>query len=228
MKKIKFIILILCIFILSGCTVDYNMEIYNDTIKENITIGETNIEVLNNSEQRNILEESVEVTYDYWKETNNTNYKLSKILEDNKIGLKINGKHELGVIRSLTTVNNCYQYFNIVETEDTYVLSTSKENLCFDANDNLDDMNIKISTNHKVIKHNSDKKNKDTYIWTINRDNYKDKLIQMEFYKDKYVRNYNNRILKRLILIILVIGGTVLVAFTGYKLYRKREDNVNF
>ena len=228
MKKIKVIILASCIFILSGCTVDYNMEIYNDTIKENIVINETNLEIINDSEKRELLEESIIVTYDYWKETNNTDYKLSKIIKKDELGLSVKGKQKLDIKHSLVTANNCYQYFNIVATENSYVLSTSKENLCFDSNQNLDTINVKISTNHKVINHNSDKKTKDTYIWEINKENYQDKMIQMEFYKDKYVWNYNNKILKRLILIISVIGGTVLVAFTGYKIYKKHEDNVNF
>ena len=73
---------------------------------------------------------------------------------------------------------------------------------------------------------NADKKRGATYYWYINRDNYKEKPISLVLHSNKKVWYYD--VLKKLILIILVIGGTVLVAFTGYKLYRKREDNVNF
>lgn len=225
MKKIKYLILIVGIFTLSGCSIDYNMEIYNDKIKENVSISETNLDILKDTEKRNLLEESLTVTYDYWKATNNTNYKLDKIIKDKELTLKITGKHKLEVSPSLVTVTNCYKNFNIVETDNSYILSTSKENICFEANENLDEINIKISTNHRVINHNAHTRKKDTYIWKLNKDNYNDAPIQLEFYKDKYVINYNNKLFKIMGLIILVIGVTLIIILP---IYKKRNDDVNF
>ena len=222
-RILKGIIFVSSLFLMTGCSVDYHMEIYNDVIREDIFVGEKDSTVLQDASKKQEIEENIVWTYDYWKAMDDSPYQLKKVFEPLKFGLEIKGKSKLQPMKSLVTVNNCYTHFNVIEMEEKYLISTSNKNLCFDYYENLDVVNIHISTNHKVSMYNADQVEKDTYTWTITRDNFENKSIQLEIFKDKYVWNYKNRVVKRGILAILILVLILTISVVSYKIYINRK-----
>ena len=105
-------------------------------------------------------------------------------------------------------------------------LKTSKEFTCMKDIEELVKVTIAIESNHKLKETNADKVKNNTYYWYIDKDNYENKPISLVLYENKYVWNYKNKNIKRLFLILIVIGGTVLLSSSIYKIYLKEKDRM--
>jgi hypothetical protein len=208
MKNLKKIILsVLLLLLVSGCDAVYNVEIYNDTCKEDATIIEDNSSNWYDKNQyggtfKDMLDE----------EYNHDNYYYSKkmISSETELGLNYKGKLSLSDYDTSSIVYRCYDYFSMTEQDDSIVISTSKHNLCFDNYKWLDSLIVNVKTNHKVINNNADNVNGNTYTWNLTKyDN--DRSIQIELSKDEYVFNYDNEILKKFGTVAIVAGAIILV-----------------
>ena len=81
---------------------------------------------------------------------------------------------------------------------------------------NIDEIQIKIKTNHKVLSHNADLIEGDTYIWKITDENSNNKSIQIRFSKDQ----------KKNILGLIILGITVIIAIIIlFVLWIQRKKN---
>jgi hypothetical protein len=208
MKNLKKIILsVLLLLLVSGCDAVYNVEIYNDTCKEDATIIEDNSSNWYDKNQyggtfKDMLDE----------EYNHDNYYYSKkmISSETELGLNYKGKLSLSDYDTSSIVYRCYDYFSMTEQDDSIVISTSNHNLCFDNYKWLDSLIVNVKTNHKVINNNADNVNGNTYTWNLTKyDN--DRSIQIELSKDEYVFNYDNEILKKFGTVAIVAGAIILV-----------------
>ena len=94
----------------------------------------------------------------------------------------------------------------------------------FETYTNLTDITISFKTDKYIKSINSDEKKGNTYYWYINKENYKDKSINITFTdsylesisidEDKNVESYIDVII---IIIVLIIMMFVLVIYTRYK-----------
>lgn len=222
MKKI--ILLLVVIFLVTGCSGKYELEIKNEKVIEKTTALYDKNDV-----NEDPYEYTQELSLKYDDNGDFLRYDEKKnIHKKNLIGVELTNFYDsIEEFKDFSKViNYCYAAKNITNYDDYITIKTSNEFTCIDEIEELDEVTIVIKSNHKLKSTNADKKKGATYYWYINKDNYKEKPISLVLHSNKKVWYYD--VLKKLILIISVIGGTVLVAFTGYKLYRKREENVNF
>ena len=80
----------------------------------------------------------------------------------------------------------------------------------------LKEINIKITTNHYVESNNADKVDGNTYIWTINRENYQDKLINITYDTSKEIEDTNvnstgSKLLNWIVDNLAIVGGIIIV-----------------
>ena len=220
----KKILLVIIVFLITGCSGKYELEIKNEKVIEKTTALYNSKEVL-----KDPYEHTLDISLKYDDNGDFLIHETKKNVKDgDKVGVELtNNYHSIDDFKNYSQIiNRCYNANNITNTNNTITIKTSNEFTCLEKIEELDEVTIVIKSNHKLKSTNADKKKGATYYWYINKDNYKEKPISLVLHSNKKVWYYD--VLKKLILIILVIGGTVLVAFTGYKLYRKREDNVNF
>ncbi len=176
MKKI---FLLSLIFILTGCSIDYNLTLDEELATENIKINSQDFYTFptpayNNVQGSSETDEKIPGV-EYYDMNFNTDYSTASY------------KFPLNNFKSSRAVNTCYKALTLSKTSTgSRLLNTSNYNYCFDAYPNLDEINVNItiSDNYTIINSNADSKNSNTHSWKINRDNYKSKYIQIE-YKEK-------------------------------------------
>lgn len=232
-NKYKILLIFLSLFLFTGCSATYNVEIYNEKVKVNGKILEkkekwdTEVKLPPSDfpdDGPTIYDELKNEKYTYtYRELVNEQFKkdytikqlegLSKINNPWQLGLKFKRRYNLygDTVKSFIMVagaNLCYDKFNIIEDEDNnnIIISTSNQNKCFDMYPNLDKITVKLKTNHKVVDSTADSVDLHTYTWDLTRDNSKDKPLQITLKRNEYVFNYDNRIVK-------IVGFSALIAF---------------
>lgn len=224
MKKI--IVLIIAVFILSGCTVDYNLliedEKYVETIKvNNLTqieksskLNNYNIPIYINYELKNAVSSLKEDGINYY-EKNNLTY-----------------THEFNVkdfYRSYF-VNSAYKDIFMVnyddkeeETNKNIITIQTGYNLdLFNDLENLKEITVRIKTNHKIKYSNGKEVENNTYEWVLNSSKTDNSVI-FQIYKDEYITNYDNRTVKKALLIVAIAITIVSIGFIAYKIKNSKN-----
>lgn len=187
MKKLFTLIMLLLV---TGCTCSYELSIQDNSIYETLKINGVTTEIpvdvdLVNLTDANYKKEIIDDTVIY-----TTDYSLETFKKTNLL--------------------SCYDSYNIQTTDDRYIIRTGKNFTClpyqYSDYDELkyDELEIKIITNHKVISHNAQKVENNTYYWYINKENINNADLYFEIEK-----NVNKPIVLALavfMLILLVIG----------------------
>lgn len=242
MKK-KILLLVLLVF-MTGCSAEYNIEIYNNEVREDMEFVSTNSSiwdsiVLYGSTYRDLLDDSINYPYPAFYSTvvdeNDTvrldgvEYYDNKLISDpDKLGQKLKyHKFTLENFSDSSIVNNCYQYFNVIEDGDNIVLSTSLKNLCFYEYPILENITINLKTNHKVVSSNANIVDGYHYTWNIDKDNKDDAAIQITIKKDEYVFNYENELVKKVMFFVLIIGIILGVGGICYFYFKNRNERLN-
>ena len=242
MKKI--FILSFFLLLLTGCTATYNIEIYNDKVKEDMSFVEKDSNKWNSVVEYELTyDELVSNFYEYpypifygtvvdedpYIKLKNVKYYTSvKINNDLEYGggLKYNDFNINEYVDS-NIVKECYDYFNVIDEDDSIFLSTSKVNKCFDEYPLLDNITINLKTNHKVLEHNADSKNGYHYSWTIDKSEKDNAAIYIRLDKKHFVFNYENEFFKRVFIILVSAGIISLVGGTIYVFFNSKNKKIN-
>ena len=231
MKRIKIFVFFCLIFILTGCSVEYNL-----TINEDDTISEKVVA----SENTNRMESSTRL-----KGKQAVNYLFNMFKRDNE-NITISSK-ETGNITYATATNslkNLDEYsqkftsdvFKTVDIEKkdgiiTIVFNQS-EKLGGDSSKELiyDDIKVNISIPYKVLENNADVVKGNTYTWNIKKDgklknikiSYDDKSkydsINLKINDKTYNINYG------LLVIGVIILSILIIIFIVY--FKNKKNNV--
>lgn len=229
MKKTLFLLGL--VFMLSGCTVNYDLEIFNEEYKEKITIN--SVDVTSDMEKRFTYE--IPVHFDEPKvDSIETTKKIAEVVyyEKNKITKETTNEYvythnfKMEDYYKSYFVNSSFDFFAVYYNDkddnekDLVTISTNFKMKIFETYPDIDEININIKTNHKVKLSNADSNSNFTYTWKYTKDNYKDKAIQLVLYKDKYVFNYDGKLYR----VLIMFGSiTVLVLTTCVILIRKSK-----
>lgn len=183
MKKI--ILIFLSIILLSGCDINYNINITNNKISTDLDLSVSETDYRNYNDNQ---EEKLSATlYEYFDEReilafDDMNYKdfYNKKVSKNGRSLDVNYTYKytyLDFYKS-SLLNTCFEDF-IVLNEDNYfyVKAFGKFN-CY-----YDDTKINIKTDRKVINSNHDSYKNGVYTWNIDRD--KSNNVNIIFQVDK-------------------------------------------
>lgn len=229
MKKIKRIFIVLIMFLLCGCSVEYNLDIFSDnTIKESVVAEEkTNRMKINTG-----LDEtsSVEYLYDMFKREGYDTHIKTKTDGDNTISTVI-GYYDSIEKYSENFTSDLFEKVDITTKDDIVTLNMNQTvQLTDDTSSSLvyDSVTINIKLPFKVISNNADKVKNDTYTWYVSKDEDL-KNISISYDKsvnknEKTVKIGNSSIRVKVkyivisIIVILILSITLIV-------YRNNKKN---
>lgn len=229
MKKI--VLFLSLLFLVSGCSINYNLEFSGEDILEEIDFSLTESEYDEwNSNQSEKFEEDGYVYFnsqqllafsDDYEELH------KRILNRNGNSYDVNYSYKYNYKnynRSMV-IDSCFSEYNILNKDDYYYVKLDGPFTCF-----YDDMNINIKTDRKVIHTNGEYSN-GVYTWKITEDNFKDFELIFHIDKDEVfdeleviddVKKENNIQISDIIWII-ILGA----AFVGLIILSKKFKKTN-
>lgn len=190
MKKV--LLLILLLFLLTGCQTTYELTLESDVFIENLEIinnnpsswkgdtpppSETLYQAINSIVSTDYREMRPGL---YKKETGKTYYDINDISKDDSIGVSYKGEFNLDEYKYSTIINTYFNEFNYNYDTETINLSIMSPKETLFSNDEINRVIIKFNTNHDVINHNANEIVDNNYYFYIDRDNYNIKQINLE------------------------------------------------
>ena len=178
MKRIRNIIVILTLFLLSGCSIEYNLTINSDfSVNEKVVAKENTNRMKNNTGLKE--ENAVTYLYDIYKRDG---YKtsISTISSEGNTISTVMGSYKTldDYVDNFSTdiVNeaNLTKKGNIVTLtfeQDDVLSSSDSRGLIYD------EITVNIKLPFKVISNNADSHKKDVYTWNIKKDEKPKKII---------------------------------------------------
>lgn len=214
----KKILMLPLLLLLTGCTVNYNLEINEDSLTETIsgTVSKEEYELkkeytsppiaysLINDPQKAIYDNDSELYIKNIRENNdNFEYTFSYIYNNN--------------FDKSSVINTCFENHEIYETDELYHINLSGQFYCLYSKN----ININVISNMKVINSNAKKVNGNTYSWTINKPNNVN--IQMDISKKEVFKENNKKSnsFRIVSFIILIILCTI-----AYFLYKNKNSDI--
>ena len=195
MKKI--LLLLVMVFLLTGCGAEYTLIYENGIFREELSIPKDKLDE----------EEFSDALEFIGREEKKVNY-TQEDTKDKKII-----KQKLGE-NFITTdiIEYCYNHIYVLNDKKVISISTDKNNYCSDKN-----IVVKLKTDKEVLSSNANKVEGNTYIWTDFSDG-----IDVQISKDRE-RTENNSI-KSNILIRIIIVGIFLVIFIPIVIFVKKKN----
>ncbi len=229
MKNIKKIALLFILFIISGCSVNYNLTLNEDmTVSEKVVASEKTKRMEAYTRMKG--DQAVSYLYNIYK-LEGINYSI--------ITREKNDTTYSTVTTSYSDINEYASNFhsdvfkNVNVTKDgnnVYFEATQSELLSNSGNYNLlyDDITVYIKIPFKVIDSNADEVNKNTYIWKIKKsDTYK--TIKFSYKNQTKVDSLNVNINKKTYNInygiIILISTIVIIGLFILFIYIKNKKN---
>lgn len=199
MKKI--ILLVISILFLTGCNVEYNLNISEDVFYENINIiseteNESNIissylkpieAFINSPMHSESIEKLPDVEY----------YNSNKLINNGLYNLNLNYYFDINEFKNANIINHSVSIFKFTKKNNEYNLNTGARLKIFDSYD-INNLTIKITLDeyYEYVNSNADNIFNNEYTWYINKDNYKTRPINFSFKVKKDnntgVQNPNN------------------------------------
>jgi len=216
MKKILFTAII-CLF-LTGCTLNYNLEITDNTFEETITGNVLNSELVNDDDATDIN------NYDYFLSIHQPVFKndnsifYNKTLNNTTNGIDFEYTYSFNENNFMNSriLNECFDNYNFKVEDNKYYIQLSGQFKC-----NYVNTKISLTTDYKVLAHNADNNNKNTYTWTIEKDNSQDVDLFISIDKSETNNNFSLgwNIFKTIgLIILLLLSGTCI-----YMLKKKEQ-----
>lgn len=215
MKRI--IVVLISLLLLTGCTIDYNLVIDKDSIKETIT-GTAS------KEEYEVREEDsgLNLFYTYINDDINPlisgdglyNKDINEI--DNGINYKYDFIYKNNYDKS-KIINSCFENSNVKETDTYYSIELSGEFYCLYS----DKININVISNYVVLENNAKEVNGNKYSWVI--DDSSNVNIFLNISKEiKYEESSKTKFIST----FQLVGLIIFVVLTGitYFLYRKKNS----
>ena len=171
MKKIKGVIVALSVFLLCGCSVEYDLTINKDSSVNEKVIATENT---NRMKANTGLNESNSVTYLYdMFKRKGYKTRLHKITKDDNTVVTVTGNYNSLDEYENNFKSDLFEEVNITKNGDivTITLDQSKE-LSSTSNKSLvyDDVTVKFNIPFKVTNHNADSAARGVYTWHIKKD----------------------------------------------------------
>ncbi|MBP3765757.1 MAG: hypothetical protein J6G98_01055 [Bacilli bacterium] len=221
----KNILLIFVFFLLTGCSVNYTLEINNDlSVEESIEASES----ISYFEKEFTFYERKDAIDSLWENmTSERDDNYTYEYNNNDTGIIINKKYKS--LDDYLNVKNYTQFFEKIDYSingDIIKIESTGNFYPYNTQDYekfiIDNFSLKIKTSYHVIKTNADKIEGNTLIWNINSKT-KDKKIYLEMNTSK---NYTKdiRIIDFKILFAIIIVISTIVLYVYYRI--KKANNI--
>lgn len=163
MKKIIYSIFLISVFSLTGCTSNFDVSIKDEMIIQNVSIS------MNNNE---ITKETVAKTLEdlVLNEENDSEFLGYFTIIGNKKSnpLNANINYNVNNYDFDYALSFCYDNQNITYNNNILTISANNFN-CFQKYNIINNININVTTGYKVLEHNADSVNGNTYTWNITK-----------------------------------------------------------
>lgn len=204
-NKIKILLLLLFVVLLSGCTGEYNLKINKDySVDENVKLA---------IEQK---EDTYEKTLDLFENNNIKEDKYEVYVTGNKVNIEYNESYNSFEDYILNSILYKQLFSNIqYSKDDDHLIVYTSSNLKMNDKDGLlnnssyiENLKINVTSPFSIGKNNADKSDKDTLTWILKKNDSKREL----FFKYNYLKNSNfSYIIIILIIVILFSSIAILV-----------------
>ncbi|MBE6152096.1 MAG: hypothetical protein E7165_02130 [Firmicutes bacterium] len=220
--KLKRLFLLIIIFLITGCSVDYNLTVNDDyTFEESVTILQPNS--LWGSSQEEISRQV------YWAlvfardETEPAYfYRQEKILGDSKSGAKLSYTFSKDEFKSQSAfLKSCFSSYDVLFQGNKLYL-TAGGFKCYDLLGDNYDLRVNINVQGQTISGNYNSKNNNTYTWVLKKED--DVIIDLvvDITKEEVKSSDDKNLIIGIIIgVIILLIGVALVA------YKKIKDNNN-
>lgn len=227
--KVKYLLLVVLIFMMCGCTAEVNLDISSDKINEsvNITFYQNALypkDIIKTSFRNYIPIYASDLIVDTEPDQPHEDIKYYKKTEtDLGNGYLFNYKYNFDIdeYREARTVKDGFRSYNISfnNSDNTITLSTDNEGiLYFDDYPMLEKVTVNIKTDYLVEDNNADKVDGNTYTWVFDRDSRKSinmVIDATETLKEIDSRKTNNTMI--IVSILLIIVVIILFLLVKYK-----------
>jgi len=229
MKKV--IILLCCVFFVTGCSAEYELVYENDIFNESLKIiskrTENLINDINNSYNESYLVDyKIELgdmtEYEYISKYGK-GYNKELIDVNDIYGFKLGYSYE----KDNDYLNSAivYSLFRDFTISDNFI-KASKINNIFNVYPNLTEIIISFKTDNNVVETNADKTDNNVYYWNINRDNYANKNIYINYIKREVLITDEGYLTGNIIKYIFMgLGIIVLIAIPNIYEKVKKSNN---
>ena len=219
MKKI--ILLFMFTILLTGCSCDYELNISDDKVVENVDISLPYS--MDSDDRSKFLEYTKIENLAVVGGLDNPYYDMSAKADNYGDYYNFNYSYDKEhPIKNARTMKSCFEKYKVEETSSYYMFVFRGE---FKCKYKFDDVNITVKTNNVVPKHNStdyDEK-EGVYRWKIDSSNASDVDIKLLVQKDKYPEKIKEQSNNLFINIFLIIG--ILVSIVGGIIFTKKVLN---
>ncbi len=196
MKKI--ILCFIFLLLLSGCSVEYNLNITKDDFQETTTLlADKNLADTEKYQDISIVDIFKKIDHNYYEPIYfnderydyyvggmqpNVNYYEVKPYQLNEyVGVSFNHNFKLNDIYRSNAIKQCFEELTIQNSDNFILFRTNNKCDVFDKYPLLENIVVKISTPLEVIASNADKVENNTYIWNIDKDNYHNKAVRLTY-----------------------------------------------
>lgn len=215
--KIKIVVVFVVLLLLTGCTINYDLTINENSIDEKISgnVNKSEYQLSDEDTSPNLfytlingdvpalvvgddlykkdiseLEDKLNYNYSY---TYNNNFDKSRI------------------------INSCFENHIISETDKYYHIELSGKFYCLYS----DKININVTSNYEVIDNNADKINGNKYVWTIDNSNGVDILLTISK-EEKYEEPVKAKMFSTFQIVGLIVFA--LLTIITYILYKRKNS----
>lgn len=214
MKKIIF--LSLACLTLTGCTVNYNLEIKENSFKETINGNILKEETTNKKNETDVNVFSSLINEEQ-SALLNTNILYKKNIKENKNSYDFNYEFTYNEydINESALLNKCFKNFKFEEKDNKYYFTAFGQFYCKYS----DEITINITTDHNVSSNNAKEVKDNTYTWVINDENSDN--VDMYLVVDKNITTKKSNFawspLKTIVLILILITSGIAIFFMKKK-----------
>ena len=223
MRKIKILVLICGMFLLSGCSVEYNLTINKNTMEEDINAI---FDKATESELASRMEPIRRSAYYNYDTRENEYYIFNKREDDNNIILSYNYEYTGNNLYKSEAASRCYYKRIVNVTDENITINTDNQVACLfkDGEREIDDITVNIRTDLIVLENNADEVNDNVYTWYINDQNYTNKPIYIKIEKDFQKESIVSQVIPIIIIVLVVIGIGILIYFRVQKKHMKNNQ----
>ena len=206
MKKI---LLLCCLFCLTGCDVKYNLTITEKNINESVTILEKN-DIISTGSIENRLSDLIDYNFD--ESSPIGFYNVSQQIGDTESGILMEYDYYYSNFASTSTfISTCYENSEFNYTDSTIEIDLSGQFKCWEYLNNSSNLTVNIKAPGTMVSNNATSINKDIYTWEFNK-NTTDKSIRLNLkIKETEQTNSSTYIAKKeTIISFIILVGTIL------------------
>ncbi len=208
---------------MTGCSVDYTINIDKENAKEKI-VAFFNNTTTNQKLIEQITNNKTLAYYDNdYNESKYYDISQSKDKKNNSLALTYQYVYPIKKLQYSNAIGECFYNKSVIKDQNYITLNTSNGVDCIyrDGQKQIDKLTVHVNTDYKVVETNADKVKDNEYIWNITDQNFKNKSIYMKIdYKSIKKSSLSNH--EKIIAYIMIF--LFLIFIVGLILFRMKQN----